>query len=266
LAARLRTVHIAFGTIALEGRRRTGQDPWRIGSGQADHPTWVAIGGRGPDEARHRVVQEKLDALGPRTRLQGPHQPSAASATGTRQLRAFGPERMIFAWRRVARAVRAGIVRRDLLEHDAIGHEKFVRGGAMIGEGPHDGAVIVSVIRPAVGLHDGPVRQVGKDDVWRIRDAVFALRACTPAKRDVATAHHGMPAYIVVRFDHEHGRPLIAGLNGGGEPRGAGANNHDIRFQVPALMHVSSPPSQCARPIDVGRTIASTRRPMAISP
>jgi hypothetical protein len=71
----------------------------------------VAIGGRWPDEARHRVVQEKLDALGARTRLQGPHLPSAASAAGTRQSRALGPERMIFAWRRVARAVRTCIVR-----------------------------------------------------------------------------------------------------------------------------------------------------------
>src|SRR2546426_4040827 len=33
------------------------------------------------------------------------------------------------------------------------------------------------VIRPAIGLHDRPVRQVGKDEVRRILDAVFSLRA-----------------------------------------------------------------------------------------
>jgi hypothetical protein len=40
---------------------------------------------------------------------------------------------MILAWRRVAGAVRADIVRRDLFKLDAIGDEKFVRGGTMIG-------------------------------------------------------------------------------------------------------------------------------------
>jgi hypothetical protein len=72
---------------------------------------------------------------------------------------------MIFARRRIARAVCAGIVRRDVFELDAIGHQEFVGGGAMIGEGPHDSTVVVPVIRPAIGLHDGPVRQVSKNDI-----------------------------------------------------------------------------------------------------
>ena len=167
----------------------------------------------------------------------GRTRPGAASAAGTAEPGAVGPEGMIFAWRRVARVVRADIVRGDLFKLDAIGHEKFVRGGAMIGESPHDGAVIVAVIRPAVGLHDGPVGQIGKDEVRRILDAVFSLRARAAAQRDVAAAHDRMPADIVVGFDHDHGRPRIRGLNGGGQPRGAGANNHHIRFQVPARRH-----------------------------
>ena len=84
---------------------------------------------------------------------------------------------MILTRRRVARAVRTDIVWGDFLERDAIGHQKFVRGGAMIGEPPHDGSVIIAVIRPAVGLDDGPVGQIAKDEVWGIRNAVFALRA-----------------------------------------------------------------------------------------
>src|SRR5258705_10082050 len=50
----------------------------------------------------------------------------------------------------------------------ALSSQQFVGGGAMIRERPHDGSVIVPVIRPAVGLHDGPVCQVGKDEVRRI--------------------------------------------------------------------------------------------------
>jgi hypothetical protein len=180
--------------------------------------------------------------------------------------RAVGPECMIFAWRRVARVVRADIVRGDLFKLDAIGHQKFVRGGAMIGERPHDSSVIIPVIRPAVGLYDGPVRQVGKDEVRRILDAVFALRARTAAQRNVAPAQHRMPAHIVVCFDHDHRRPRIDRLNGGGEPRGASANNHHIRLQVPMRRHVSSSPFPCARTADVGPAVASTRSHRDISP
>src|SRR5713226_9844158 len=103
---------------------------------------------------------------------------------------------MIFARRRVPRAVRASIVWAYLFKLDAIGHEKFVRGGAMIGERPHNGAVIVAVIRPAVGLDDGPVRQVGEDEVRCIRDAVFALCARAAAQWHVATAQNGMSADV----------------------------------------------------------------------
>ena len=183
---------------------------------------------------RHLVVQEKFDALGPRARLQRPHQTRTGSAAGTREPGAVGPEGMILTWRRVARAVRADIVRGDLFELDAIGHEKFIGCGAMIGESPHDGAIIVAVIRPAVGLDDGPVGQVGKDEVRRILDAVFVLRARAAAQRHVAATQNRMPADIVVRFDHDHGCPRIPGRNGGGEPRGTSTNHHHIRFQVPA--------------------------------
>src|SRR5205823_2993677 len=105
---------------------------------------------------------------GPGACLQWPHQTCSASAAWTPEARAVGPERMIFARRRVARAMRADIIWGYLFELDTIGSQQFVCGGAMIRERPHDSAVIVPVIRPTVGLHDGPVRQVGKDEVRRI--------------------------------------------------------------------------------------------------
>ena len=154
--------------------------------------------------------------------------------------------------------MRASIIGWYLFELDAIGHEKFVRGGAMISEGPHDGAVIVAVIRPAVGLHDGPVGQIGKDEVRRIDNAVFALRARTTAKRDVAAAQYRMPADIVVRFDYEHGRSSINGRNGGRQPRGASANDHHIRRQVPACRQVASARLPYIRTTDVDRAVTST--------
>src|SRR5262249_53271960 len=222
------------------------------------HPAGVGTGGRGPDEAGHLVVQEKFDALGPRARLQWPHQTRAGSAAWTGEPGALVPDRMILTRRRVARTLRADIVWGDFLEHDAIGHEKFVRGGAMIGEPPHDGSIIVAVIRPAIGLHDGPVGQIGKDEVWRIRNAVFALRARAAAKRDIAAAQYRMPTNIVVRFDHEHGRPRINSRNGGKQPRRASANDHYIRLQVPACRQVTSALFPYARTTDIDRAVTST--------
>ena len=211
-------------------------------------------------------MQEKFDPLGPRAGFQRSHQAGSASAAGTPQPGALGPERMVFARRRVARAVRASIIGWYLFELDAIGHEKFVRGGAMLSEGPHDGAVIVAVIRPAVGLHDGPVGQIGKDEVRRIDNAVFALRARTTAKRDVAAAQYRMPADIVVRFDHEHGRPPINGRNGGRQPRGASANDHHIRRQVPACRQVASARLPYIRTTDVDRAALETVRKLGMTP
>ena len=84
--------------------------------GEADHPAGMALDGRRPDEARHLIVQEKLHALGPGAGLQGTHQPRATTAAGTAEPGAVGPEGVILAWRRVARAVRPDIVRRDLFK------------------------------------------------------------------------------------------------------------------------------------------------------
>ena len=56
----------------------------------------------------------------------------------------------------------------------------------MIGETSHDGSIIIAVVRPAVGLDYGPVRQVGEDEIRRILDTVFALGARAAAQRHVA--------------------------------------------------------------------------------
>src|SRR5262249_30418051 len=121
-----------------------------------------------------------------------------------------------------------------------------------------DGSVIVAVIRPAVRLHDGPVGQIGKDEVRRIYNAVFALCARAPANWNVAAAQYRMPADIVVRFDHEHGRPRINGRNGGRQPRGASANDHHIRLQVPACRQVASARFPYTLTTDVNCAVTST--------
>ena len=71
------------------------------------------------------MVQEKFDPLGPRARLQRPHQTRTGSAARTGESGAVGPHRMILTWRRVARAVRADIVWGDILKCDTIGYKKF---------------------------------------------------------------------------------------------------------------------------------------------
>ena len=145
----------------------------------------------------------------------------------------------------------------------------------MIGEGPHDGAVIVAVIRPAVGLDDGPVGQVGKDGVRRIRNAVFALCARAATQWDIAAAQNGMAAHIVVGFDNNHRRPRIRGPDlAAGGPVAPAPMIATSAFQVPARRHRADaeqvlrfvPPVAALGSETVNSTVTSRPGPGPIAP
>src|SRR5207249_8312860 len=63
---------------------------------------------------------------------------------------------------------------------------------------------------------------------------------------------------IVVRFDHEHGRPRINGRNGGRQPRRASTNDHHIRLQVPTGRQVATARFPYTRTTDVVRAVTFT--------
>ena len=73
----------------------------------------------------------------------------------------------------------------------ASSHSKV--GGAVVGEGADDLAVVVAVVGHAVRLDDRPVGEVLEQQVGRILDAVFLLHAGAAAERHVAAAHAAWP-------------------------------------------------------------------------
>src|SRR5262249_9258338 len=95
----------------------------------------------------------------------------------------------------------------------------------------------------------------GVDDILR---AYWGGARAPPSIGMVAANKRRRPADIVVRFDHEHGCPRINGRNGGRQPRGASANDHHIRLQVPACRQVASARFPYTRTTDVVRAVTST--------
>src|SRR5262249_14299288 len=95
----------------------------------------------------------------------------------------------------------------------------------------------------------------GVDDILR---AYWGGARAPPSIGMVAANKRRRPADIVVRFDHEHGRPCINGRNGGRQPRGASANDHHIRLQVPACRQVASARFPYTRITDVDPAVTST--------
>jgi hypothetical protein len=73
----------------------------------------------------------------------------------------------------------------------------------MIGESAHHRAVVIPVIGPAVGLHDGPVCEIAENQVGRVFDTVLPLRACTATQGCIAAADDRVSADIVIRFDND---------------------------------------------------------------
>ena len=83
----------------------------------------------------------------------------------------------------------------------------------MIGKRAHHRTVVVTVIRPAVGLHDRPVSEVRENRVGSILNTVLFLRARAAAKGHVAAADDRVSADIVVSLDNDHGRASVRDFN-----------------------------------------------------
>ncbi len=109
-------------------------------------------------------------------------------------------------------------VRRLVDEDDAVRHQPLEGGGAVVGEGADDLAVVVAVIRKAVRLDHRPVGQVAEQQVGRIRDAVFLLHAGAAAQRHVAAAGDGVAADIGFGLDQDDRAPASRATMAAGRP------------------------------------------------
>ncbi len=187
-------------------------------------------------DAGHFVVEQKSHALLARARFQRPHHRSAVGRVGTLQPGALGPDRMIFPRRRIAGRRRALVVRRFIGKLDAVLEQKLERDGAVIGEGAHDRAIIVTEIGRAVGLDDRPIGEVGKYRVRRIGNIILLLRAGAAAKSHMAAADDRMAADIVVRLDDDHRRPIVDRLDRCGDPRRARTDYDNVRLEIPVVI------------------------------
>ena len=141
---------------------------------------------------------------------------------------------MIGSRRGITDGVAAATIRRFIHKDDSLRDQPFVGRSGVIGEGADDFAVVVAVIGEAVGFDDRPVGEVGEQDVGRIVDAVLFLGAGAAAQIHVAAAENGVAADVVIGVDQDHGGAILSGLNRGGQAGGAGSDDHDVRFAVPA--------------------------------
>ena len=92
-------------------------------------------------------------------------------------------------------------VRRLVDEDHPMRDQPFVGGGAIVGEGADDLAVVVAVVGKAVRFDHRPIGQVAEQQVGRVLDAVLLLRAGAAAQRNVAAAGDRVAADILLRLD-----------------------------------------------------------------
>ncbi len=137
------------------------------------------------------------------------------------------------AQHRVADRGAALAVRRLVDEHHAMLAQELERGGAVVGEGPDDLAVVVAVVRKAVGLHHRPIGEVLEHQVGRILDAVALLHAGAAAERHVAAAHPRVAADMRLRLDHDHRGARFLGRDRGRETGRARADDDDVGLAMP---------------------------------
>jgi len=71
------------------------------------------------------------------------------------------------------------------------------------------------------------------DLISRVLHPVFPLQTRSTAERDAPLAQHAVSADVDVLLDDDHRRAPIAGANRGGQARGAGADDDNVRRPVP---------------------------------
>jgi hypothetical protein len=136
--------------------------------------------------------------------------------------------------------------------------QPVVGGDIVVSERTHNLAVVVAIVRKAVGLDNRPVGEILKQQVGRVFNAVLALRASAGPERDVAAADHGVAAGMRLGFHQDHGAAGFACHNRRRQARRTGADHDHIRLGMP--LHDPAPIAvQIISPLD---TIASAWRPV----
>ena len=130
--------------------------------------------------------------------------------------------------------VAAARVGRLVDEDDAMRDQEIEGGGAIVGKGADDLAVVVAVVGKAIGLDHRPIGEIAEDEIGRILDAVFLLRAGAAAERNVAAAADGVAADMLLRLDDDHRRAGLARDDRRREAHGAGADHHDVCLPAPS--------------------------------
>ena len=194
------------------------------------------------DQTGHSVLKKDLHARFPRGLLQGAHDADAPGSgrlflgvhrfTGL-NLRPCHDGHVHGPGRRVAHRGPAAIVGRSGYKCQSMGEEPVVGENVVVGESPNDVAVVEAVVGGAVGLHHGPVGEVGEEDIGRIHDSGLFLGAGAAAQRDVAAADGSVAADVAVGLDQDYRRVALRGYNGGGQPGSAGSDHHDVSFFIP---------------------------------
>jgi hypothetical protein len=127
-------------------------------------------------------------------------------------------------------ALHAGLA---VLEDDAVLEEEFKGGRLVVGERALHAAVVVAILRHSVRFDDRPVGQVLEQRVGRILDAIFLLRACASAERDLSAVEDAVSADVVIGLHHDNRGAMVGGADRGRQAAGARANDDDIGIDVP---------------------------------
>ena len=180
----------------------------------------------------HLVFEQDLRALPARALGEAAHEPGAVSIAPRRDDLA---RNMPFVRDEHARHGRG--VRRDdrlLDERHAVVEQELERRHALVGEGAHKIAVIVAAVAARMR---GPVRE---HLIGTVLDVEFLLQGVAAADLDAPAAQHGVTADVCVLLDDHDRRAMIARRHGGGEARGARADDHDIRRKIPFHAGIAS--------------------------
>ena len=189
-------------------------------------------------DLRHLVLEQDLHALLARAFGQAANQPRAVAVAPRRDHLARD---MPFVGDEHPRHGRG--VRRDdrlLDEGDAVVEQELEGRHAFVGERANEIAVVVAAVAAAVA------DPVGENLLGAVLDVELLLQGVAAAEMDAAAAQHGVAADVEVLLDDDHRGAVVARRHGGGEARGARADDHDIRRKLP--FHGGLPGAGSMRP------------------
>ena len=209
-----------------------------------------------PDDARHLVPQQYLDALGPRALFERPDEPGADA--GRMVGHPFGGDGPLDGALLPPRPRRLRGTHQVVLELDAVLDQELEGRRVLVREGADE----VPVAVPA--LHVVVAHPVQVHLVRRVLHAVLALIAGAAAEVDVAAGAQAVPADVDVLFHHDHGGAVIERRDGRRKPGRAGADRDEIRGPVPEVLGLDAPgaePGQRGRADAGGRALLEEGSP-----